>query len=87
MKRPRREFTPQEKAERALISVMADWPLKPGQMLFLGPKSVAALMDERGYDPRQLVDKFIIEKSEWHNPSPPPESNRSSRAQSRRPAP
>lgn len=64
MKRPR-EFTEREKAERALISVMKDWPLKPGQMLFLGPKSVAALMDERGYNPRQLTDKYIIDKSEW----------------------
>lgn len=64
-KRPRREYTEKEKAERALISVMKDWPLQPGQMLFLGPKSVAALMDERGYNPRQLTDKYIIDKSEW----------------------
>jgi len=61
----RREFTPQEKADRALISVMRDWPLKPGQMLFLGPKSVAALTSDEGYDPRKLVDKYVLDREEW----------------------
>lgn len=62
--RRRREYTETEKLERALISVMAEWPLKPGQMLFLGPRSVAAITSG-DYHPRQLTDRYILDKSEW----------------------
>lgn len=50
--------------ERALLSVMSDYPLKPGQMLLLGPKSVHILtsgMEWAG----PLPDKHIYEKVEW----------------------
>lgn len=57
-------LTEQQKADRAVLSVMKDWPLKPGQMLLLGPKSVAALTDG-AYDPRRMTDKMILEKLEW----------------------
>lgn len=64
MARPRRDYTETEKLERALISVMAEWPLKPGQMLFLGPRSVAAITSG-DYHPAKLVDKWVLDKSEW----------------------
>lgn len=60
----RREFTEAEKRDRALISVMKDWNLKPGQMLFLGPRSVAAITSG-DYHPRQLTDRYILDRHEW----------------------
>lgn len=62
-----RNFTEAQKRERALISAMRDWALEPGQMLFLGPKSVAALTDGN-YHPTRMKDMHIIPKSEWSNP-------------------
>lgn len=59
-----RTYTEAEKRERALILAMRDWQLEPGQMLFLGPKSVAALTDGR-YRPTRMTDCHIIDKAEW----------------------
>lgn len=65
--RARRPLTEQEKKDRAILSVMKDWPLKPGQMLLLGPKSVAALTnrDLNAFDPAAMTDKYVLDKSEW----------------------
>lgn len=60
-----RTYTKEQLIERALISAMKDMPLKPGQMLLLGPKSVRALT-VKGQFNGQLPDKLIIEKSEWN---------------------
>ena len=59
----RRQYTQQELAERALIVSMADYPLKPGQMLLLGPRSVAMLT--KGGFAGKLPDKFVLEREEW----------------------
>lgn len=58
------KLTEQDKHDRAVLSVMKDYPLKPGQMLFLGPKSVAALTDG-AYDPGRMTDKMVLDKSDW----------------------
>lgn len=63
MKKPR-QYTEQEKAERALISVMRDYPLEPGQMLLLGPQSVR-ILSTPGAFAGKLPDKLILDKSEW----------------------
>lgn len=52
------QMTPEDKA---LYSVMAEYTLKPGQALFLGPKSVAALTGEVEFTGR-LPDKFMMQK-------------------------
>lgn len=57
-------LTEAEKLDRALLSVMKDWNLKPGQMLFLGPKSVAAITSG-DYHPAKMVDKYILDRHEW----------------------
>lgn len=70
MLRQRRErlrnepLTEQQKRDRAVLSVMKDWPLKPGQMLLLGPKSVAALTDGQ-FEPGRMTDKYILDRSDW----------------------
>lgn len=51
-------------AERAVLSVMADWPLKQGQMLLLGPRSVAILGTRDAYK-GVLPDLFVYERKEW----------------------
>lgn len=51
-------------ADRALLSAMADYPLKPGQMLLLGPKAVAVLTGVEQFKGR-FVDKHVYEASEW----------------------
>ena len=57
-------FTEQQKAERALISVLKDWPLEPGQMLLVGPKSAKILMTPNAFA-GSLPDTLVIEKVEW----------------------
>lgn len=54
-------------AERAVLSVMKDYPLKRGQMLLLGPRSVHILSTPNAFAGR-LPDKFIYERSEWSKP-------------------
>lgn len=54
---------------RALIEMMRDgelFPLKPGQMLLLGPRSIAILVGRVEFKGGKLPDKFIIEKGEWN---------------------
>lgn len=51
--------------DRAVISAMQDMKLRPGQMLLLGPVSVAMLSGEREFRP-PLPDKFTFEKEEWN---------------------
>lgn len=60
----RAPLTEQDKRDRAVLSVMKDYPLKPGQMLLLGPKSVAALTDG-AYDPGRMTDKLVLDRSDW----------------------
>lgn len=65
MRRPAsRELTEQDKRDRAVLSVMKDMPLKPGQMLLLGPKSVAILSGQVEFN-GSLPDKLILERSDW----------------------
>ena len=59
-----RQFTEQQQADRAVISVMKDMPLKPGQMLLLGPQSVRILSTPGAFAGR-LPDKFILDREEW----------------------
>lgn len=59
-----RSFSEAEKAERALISAMANYPLKSGQMLLLGPKSVALLSTPGAYN-GVLPDRHILDRREW----------------------
>lgn len=54
----------QDKRDRALLSAMKDYPLKPGQMLLLGPKSVALLSTPGAYA-GTLPDKYILDRSDW----------------------
>lgn len=61
-----RPLTEQEKRDRAVLSVMKDYPLERGQMLFLGPESVR-LLSTPGAFAGSLPDKLIIEKSEWNS--------------------
>lgn len=65
MARQSRPLTEQDKRDRAILSVMKDWPLKPGQILLLGPRSVAVLTDGKDYSPGKLTDKYILDRSEW----------------------
>lgn len=53
-----------ERTEAAIMSVMADYPLEPGQALWLGPKSVAILAAPHGFRGK-LPDKMVMEKNEW----------------------
>lgn len=63
-------------ADRAVLLAMRDYPLEPGQMLLLGPLSVAYLGGDYtrapwlmpGVEPPRrgrLPDKHVIEKAEW----------------------
>lgn len=63
-KQPPRELTEQDKRDRAVLSVMKDYPLRPGQMLLLGPKSVAILSGQVEFN-GSLPDKHIIDRSDW----------------------
>lgn len=62
--RPPRELTEQDKRDRAVLSVMKDYPLKPGQMLLLGPKSVAMLSGQAEFN-GSLPDKLVLERADW----------------------
>lgn len=64
-------------AEKAVLTAMHDYPLEPGQMLLLGPLSVAYLSGDHfkapwllpSYKPpggKMLPDLLKIEKSEWN---------------------
>jgi hypothetical protein len=59
-----RPLTEQQKADRAVISVMKDMPLKRGQMLLLGPESVR-ILSTPGAFAGKLPDKFVLERDEW----------------------
>lgn len=61
---------------RALIQQMAQYPLRPGQMLLLGPRSVAYLTGDYVRAPwaldqtlapggRLLPDKHVLDEIEW----------------------
>lgn len=54
--------------EAALYQAMADYPLKPGQALWLGPKSVKILAEPNGFKGR-LPDKLVLERHEWQSVS------------------
>ncbi len=57
-------FTEREKQDRAVLSVMRDYPLKPGQMLLLGPRSVKILSTPGAFN-GSLPDKLVLDRSEW----------------------
>lgn len=63
-KQQNRVYTEQEKRDRAVISVMKDYPLKPGQMLLLGPQSVRLLSTPGAFAGR-LPDKLVLDRNEW----------------------
>lgn len=50
--------------DRAVIETMRDLKLKPGQMLLLGPRSVAMLSGDEEYN-GVLPDRYIFEPEEW----------------------
>ena len=52
--------------DKAVLSVMSDYPLKPGQMLLFGPISVKILAGGIEFKGK-LPDKYVLEKSEWNN--------------------
>lgn len=65
-----------EELERPVIEAMADYDLRPGQMLLLGPLSCAyirgdwrrapwLLKDEPAPGGKLLPDKIVMERSEW----------------------
>lgn len=54
--------------DRALIEMMRDgelFPLKPGQMLLLGPRSIAILVGRVEFKGGKLPDKHVYKESEW----------------------
>lgn len=59
-----RPLTEAEKRDRAVLSVMKDYPLQPGQMLLLGPESVR-LLSTPGAFAGSLPDKIVLDKSDW----------------------
>lgn len=61
-----RVFTEGQKAARAVMSVMKDWPLEPGQALFMGPASVQILQTPGAFK-GTLPDTFVMERDEWAN--------------------
>ncbi len=60
----RKPLTEQQKADRAVISVMKDYPLQPGQMLLLGPRSVK-ILSTPGVFNGSLPDKLVLDRGEW----------------------
>lgn len=70
-----RDLTEEQKAEMAVLSVLKDWPLEPGQMLFMGPISVAKLSKVGAYDGR-LPDTMVIPKEEWNRQQEAPSRSR-----------
>lgn len=57
-------YTEAQLAERALLSTMKDYPLKRGQMLLLGPRSVKALTTPGGFN-GTLPDALVLERKDW----------------------
>lgn len=53
------------KADKAVLYTMAEWPLEPGQMLLLGPKSVKSLSSGAYKGPRTLTDLMVLERKDW----------------------
>lgn len=51
-------------ADKLIVRMMHDYPLEPGQMLLLGPRSVAVLTGDGEFKGR-LPDKYIYSKEEW----------------------
>lgn len=49
--------------ELAVISVMRDYPLQPGQMLIFGPKSVEII--KTGSFAGKLPDKLVLNREDW----------------------
>ncbi len=56
--------TSREADELAVIAHMRDMPLKPGQMMILGPKSVEILRS--GKFAGVLPDRFVYDKDQWN---------------------
>lgn len=57
--------SPEQKAELALVRMMADVPLKHGQMLLLGPRAVAMMTGAVAFKP-PIPDKFVLQREEWN---------------------
>lgn len=51
-------------ADKAVLSVLADWPLEPGQMLLFGPRTVK-MLGTRGAFQGSLPDMAILDRKEW----------------------
>lgn len=63
-RKPASADPPLSVADKSVISVMRDWPLEPGDMLLLGPRSVTILGN--GAYAGSLPDKHVLKKSEWN---------------------
>lgn len=61
MRKRRSRLSPED---AAVLSMMADYPLEPGQMLLLGPRSVAILTGGEEFRGK-LPDKHVLERKEW----------------------
>jgi len=55
-------------ADKAVHEVMSSMPLEPGQMLLLGPKSVAILSTEGAFK-GNLPDMMVFSREEWEKGS------------------
>lgn len=53
--------------ERDVYEAMAGYRLKPGQALWLGPRSVAILAGREKHEGGPLPGKYILEKCEWND--------------------
>lgn len=51
--------------ERQLYEAMSGFPLKPGQALWLGPKSVRILAGVDQHQGGKLPDREVLEESTW----------------------
>ncbi len=69
---------PLTESDKAVLVMMHGYDLQPGQMLLLGPLSVAYIAGDYQRAPwlmpnvrapggKRLPDKFVIEKQEWNS--------------------
>lgn len=53
-------------ADRAVYAAMSEYELKKGQMLLLGPQSIAILTGAFIHEGGALPDKVVYERKEWN---------------------
>lgn len=68
---------PLSETDKAVLLALHDYPLRPGQMLLMGPLSIAYISGDFKLAPwlmphvrapggNRLPDKHVIEKTEWN---------------------